>query len=561
MSETAAHLVDRVFPEVPVRQCVLSVPFALPYRLAYDKSLVRDVRQSFARARERESIWKIKDSNAGARQFSVATNWFEELKERVPVLGACRELAPSKQESTTYEPSLVCKLLILSCRLLIPDRLLVTCELISRPLPRIIWRDASVCKYQLRFTGIDVAASRYKDCPMTNQQPGACTVSKSTGLLVPLRLALAIALVLLFPLTARGDFFAEAVRAIGPISLDGQLDTEEWMGAAHLGAFVQFEPHRGEAAEVQTEVYILYDDLYVYFRFRCFDPEPSQIAAQLTQRDSDLLTDDAVLVVIDTFADRRSAYYFSTNLLGTQADGRITDNGRVVENTWDAAWRSAAARSDEGWSAEIAIPLAALRFRSGDSVEWGLNLGRTSRRLLETSFWAGPLEERYRISQYGTLSGLSLETAQKRYELIPYMLADFEEAGDSTATAGLDFRYALSPENVFNLTLNPDFAIVEADQEVINLTRFEVNLPEKRQFFLEGSEQYRQHIPTFYSRRIADIRVGSKFLGRSGGWQYSLLTAQSDPIPIRDDIPLPDSANYSVVRLQRDILESSHWRS
>ena len=217
---------------------------------------------------------------------------------------------------------------------------------------------------------------------MTNQQPGACTVSKSTGLLVPLRLALAIALVLLFPLTARGDFFAEAVRAIGPISLDGQLDTEEWMGAARLGAFVQFEPHRGEAAEVQTEVYILYDDLYVYFGFRCFDPEPSQIAAQLTQRDSDLLTDDAVLVVIDTFADRRSAYYFSTNLLGTQADGRITDNGRVVENTWDAAWRSAAARSDEGWSAEIAIPLASLRFRSGDSVEWGLNLGRLLRRVV-----------------------------------------------------------------------------------------------------------------------------------------------------------------------------------
>jgi hypothetical protein len=115
----------------------------------------------------------------------------------------------------------------------------------------------------------------------------------------------------------------------------------------------------------------------------------------------------------------------------------------------------------------------------------------------------------------------------------------------------------LTPENIISFTVNPDFATIEADQEVVNLTRFEVGLREKRQFFLEGSEQYRQRIQTFYSRRIADIRFGAKLLGRRGGWQYSALTAQSDPIPISRDSEETASANYSVLRLQRNVLKSS----
>jgi len=203
---------------------------------------------------------------------------------------------------------------------------------------------------------------------------------------------------------------APATRTAAPIVVDGRLGEEEWAGATRVGEFTQFEPRRGLPAREKTEVYVLYDDAYVYFGFRCHDSQPRNITAQLNQRDADLLTDDAVLVVLDTFHDSRSAYYFATNLLGTQLDGRITDNGRVVDNNWDATWGSAAERFEGGWTAELAIPLVHLRFRPGTEQTWGFNVGRTTRRILETSFWAGPLEDRFRISQYGTLTNLDLAT-------------------------------------------------------------------------------------------------------------------------------------------------------
>ncbi len=124
---------------------------------------------------------------------------------------------------------------------------------------------------------------------------------------------------------------------------------------------------------------------------------------------------------------------------------------------------------------------------------------------LETSFWTGPLEDRFRISQAGTPAGLDLESAEQKYTVIPYVIVQLQP-GSSAYTAGAGPRYALTPDNVFSFTANPDFATVEADQEEVNLTRFEVGLREKRQFFLEGSEQYRQRFQTFYSQRVAPLR-------------------------------------------------------
>jgi len=370
--------------------------------------------------------------------------------------------------------------------------------------------------------------------------------------------ALSILALLARAVAAEGaGFELQAVKAGRAVRVDGRLDEAEWKDGARVGGFVQFEPHRGEPAREKTEAYVLYDDRYLYVGFRCNDSEPSRITAQLNRRDSDLLTDDAVLVVIDTFHDSRSAYFFATNPLGTQYDGRVTDNGRVVESTWDATWSAASSRFEGGWTAEVGIPLVSLSFHPGKSETWGLNLGQTCRRLLETSFWAGPLEDRFRISEYGTLSGLDLETAQRRLEVIPYALGQFQEGVSSDYAAGGYLRFALTPENLLNATVNPDFATVEADQEQVNLTRFELSLPEKRQFFLEGSELYRQRIQTFYSRRIADIRAGARILGRSRGWQYSALGVASDPLPVEPDSTDLESATYSVFRLQKDILRSS----
>ena len=242
-----------------------------------------------------------------------------------------------------------------------------------------------------------------------------------------------------FSSDARAEHTVEARRTRTAIRIDGELDPEEWKGAAKLDSFIQFEPYRGEPAQEKTEVYFLYDDHYIYFGFRSFDSQASRITAQLNQRDSDLFSDDSVFVVIDTFHDARSAYYFVTNPLGTQTDGRVGENGKVVEKNWDAAWKSAAARFAGGWTAEIAIPFAAIRFPAGSNKSWGFNVGRTCRRLLETSLWAGPLEERFEISQYGELRGLDLESAQRKYEVVPYLL------GQGSTRSSFQGRYRSRP--------------------------------------------------------------------------------------------------------------------
>jgi len=368
-----------------------------------------------------------------------------------------------------------------------------------------------------------------------------------------------LALLALFALAAPGAAGElGAARAPGKILVDGVLGEDEWKGASLASGFTQFEPFLGEPAVEKTETYVLYDDEHVYFGFVCHDSDPSNIAAQLTRRDSDLSRDDSVMVVLDTFHDGRSAYFFATNLLGTQHDGRVTDNGRVVEDNWDATWYTAAARIDGGWSAEIAVPLVVLRFTPGDAQTWGLNLGRTTRRLLETSFWTGPLEDRFRISQYGSLTGLDLRAARRKFAVIPYALAQYQGGVEPGYQAGAELRFSPTPRDVVNATINPDFAIIEADQEQVNLTRFELSLPEKRPFFLEGAEQYQQRIRTFYSRRISDIHFGAKALGRRGAFAYSLLTAQSDPTSGLSTAPATsESANYTVVRVETEVFRGS----
>ena len=136
----------------------------------------------------------------------------------------------------------------------------------------------------------------------------------------------------------------KAVKAAAAPVIDGRITDAEWAGAAVATNFVQSEPRRGEPAGVRTEVFVLYDAATIYLAYRAWDPEP--VTAQLTQRDADLGGDDAVIVLFDTFHDRRTAYYFMTNALGTQADGRITDDGRSTDGTWDAPWQSAAVRTD-----------------------------------------------------------------------------------------------------------------------------------------------------------------------------------------------------------------------
>jgi hypothetical protein len=201
---------------------------------------------------------------------------------------------------------------------------------------------------------------------------------------------------------------------------------------------------------------------------------------------------------------------------------------------------------------ELAIPFSSLKYAAGDAITWGINFGRSRRRNLETSFWTGPLENRFRVSQAGILSRLTLASPQRRHQIIPYGLSTVQAHKSDRLDAGIDLRYAVTPQISAYATLNPDFATIEADQEEVNLSRFELALSEKRQFFLDGNELFGQRIRTFYSRRIPDITFGAKTLGRQGPWSVAGFAARSEP--------LGDStqATYSIARIQRDVLGSSN---
>ncbi len=322
---------------------------------------------------------------------------------------------------------------------------------------------------------------------------------------------------------------AKAVKIEGPIQIDGLLNEAAWSRAEVVSDFMQFQPERGASATVRTSVRILYDNSAIYFGFENTDPEMDKIAARISKRDADLSEDDAVAIYLDTFADRRAAYFFMTNLLGTQYDGRIADNGLTTDTTWDGVWKSAAVKTETGWTVEIAIDLTSLKYRPGAERTWGLGLSRTFPRRLEKSCWQGLVDSPTRVSQFGLLEGLNLEGASKKLQVIPHIVAKLENGRDPEAEIGADARYAITQAVSANLTYNPDFATVEADQEQINLTRFELSLPEKRNFFLEGKEIYNQRIPLFYSRRIGDIYGGAKGYGKAGGFEFSVLTVQMRP--------------------------------
>ncbi len=340
-------------------------------------------------------------------------------------------------------------------------------------------------------------------------------------------------------------FVIPAIQTDTPPVIDGVMGEGEWRNAAHATDFIRFEPRRGTRSPWRTDAMVLYDSSRIYVAFTVFDPDPP--AAQLTRRDAQLLDDDVVVLLLDTHNDKQSAYYFMTNLLGTQADGRVANDGRTVDDTWDAAWRAGAAPTDSGWTAEMAIPFRSMSFASGAGRVWGINFGRSRRRTLEVSYWAGPLENQWRVSQAGAIRGLQIAAPSRRHQFIAYGLSRGQRDTTIDVDAGIDARYALTPQLNAFATINPDFATIEADQERVNLTRFELALPEKRPFFLESAELYRQRIRTLYSRRIADIDFGTQVLGRGETWNVHALAARSPRGPAAN------TPTYTMGRVQRNL--------
>jgi hypothetical protein len=358
-----------------------------------------------------------------------------------------------------------------------------------------------------------------------------------------------------------------------PIRLDGRLDDPVWQGADSIFEFRQREPLEGQPVTERTVVRVARDAAALYIAVRAYDREVVAIRATQLRRDADLSSDDNVTLLIDGFHDRRSAFLFGTNPNGAMWDAQFSGVDDLNQD-WNGIWQVATSRDTAGWTAEFRIPFLALRFHAGPDAEFGFNVRRLIRRKNEEDLWCsyGRAQGLYRLNNEGGITGLGDLHRPHDLELYPYALARAVEAehdsvGRETAggyrdgKAGVDAKLAITPTLTADFTVNTDFAQVEADQQVVNLTRFPFFFPEKRAFFLESSGLLDLGTPgrvdLFYSRRIGldtsgapvSILAGGRVYGRLGPWRVGVLDAQTGT---------GDNANNAVVRIQHDLFDRSY---
>jgi len=396
--------------------------------------------------------------------------------------------------------------------------------------------------------------------------------------------------VLAFVTLLQADSVRPAIRAVrvadGTITLDGRLTEASWHQALPTGGFRQREPEDGAPAHDTTEVRVLYDEGVLYVGIVARTRAGGSIVARVLQRDRLLApdffgrpqfgSDDAVAIVLDAFHDHRNAAIFATNPNGAEFDALLTDEGREFNVDWRAVWSVRAARLDHGWSAEFAIPFRTLRYPAGTGPQtWGFNVARVARSHNEESLWTAwsrDNEGLHRVSRAGHLVGLAaLPRSGLALETKPYLLAEGEEeAGnrDTRLKAGVDLKYEVRAGLTLDATANTDFAQVEADSEQVNLTRFDLFFPEKRDFFLENAGIFEFGMRAaiepppfllFFSRRIGisdsgsvPLIAGARLTGRVGGQTIGLLDV------VTDEVIDQRRANYAVARLKRDVGANSY---
>ena len=389
-----------------------------------------------------------------------------------------------------------------------------------------------------------------------------------------------------------GFRYMNAQQVRSPIHIDGRLDEEAWQNALFQGQFIQREPIFGKPATEKTHVAVLHDDHYLYIAAKCYDSEPEKIIAREMRRDARMDSDDHFQFVIDTYHDRRNGFYFVVNPNGCQRDASFGDEGKSYNSDWDGIWQCRSQINGQGWFTEIAIPWKTLRFAKADTATWGLNFSRLICRKNEEVFWqpiprdAGRMGM-FRLSMAGSLTGLTELQNGGNFEIEPYLLGGASRDMTTSFTThqvddfGIDAKIGLTSNMAVNLTWNTDFAQVEADQERVNLTRFSLYFPEKREFFLDGAEVFNfgnqsisgrggsgNGLRLFYSRRIGiqegnqqPIQGGAKLVGKTGRYQIGFLnmqTVKSTGFDGDDEqIDLPAN-NFTVFRLRREILRRAN---
>jgi len=374
-----------------------------------------------------------------------------------------------------------------------------------------------------------------------------------------------------------------AHRITTPVRVDGVLDDPAWQQAEAISDFVQQDPHVNEPASERTEVRVLVDHEAMYFGFVCHDSDPRGVIARELRRDNPFDGDDHVEILLDTFHDHRNAFHFAVNPLGTQYDALITDEGHDINAEWNERWWSQTRMTADGWTAEIKIPLTTLR--SGRDLDtFGVNFKRYMRRKNESAHWTGWSRDYpfLQVSQAGHLTGVEQVETGLTLRVKPYVLGGVRDLAANGASdvkplrdVGLEtVRFSVTPGLTAELTANTDFAQTEVDDAVVNLTRFPIFFPEKREFFLEragifefgfsgrrgarGAQE--RNLQMFFSRRIGltedrvpvPVRGGAKLVGHAAGLDIGLLDVQTGRFGATP------GSNYLVFRGKRNVLARSN---
>ena len=369
--------------------------------------------------------------------------------------------------------------------------------------------------------------------------------------------------------TVNAEAQINAVYTDTPIRLDGFLNEPAWEAIEPITDFIQRELIEGAPVSERTELRIMHDRDNLYIGVICYDREPEKIIHKELLWDSGLLGDDYITFILDTYNDKRTGYYFSVNPNGATYDGTFETGDAYANGNWDGIWDTRARITDTGWSCEIIMPFKTLKFPATDIQSWGFNFRRKIRRKNELSLWRAwkRNEGIMQLSKAGTLhidgavdNGIQLDTK-------PYLLSGANKEAnkdiDNTLKYGLDLRYGLTSNTTLDLTTKTDFAQIESDKDVINLTRYSLRYPEKREFFLENAELFafsQGMTNLFYSRRIGisedrmaiPILGGAKLAQKSGSFNMGIMTMQTE------ESGGTPSTNYSVVRVKKDLWEQSH---
>ncbi|MDB4582967.1 carbohydrate binding family 9 domain-containing protein [Draconibacterium sp.] len=365
----------------------------------------------------------------------------------------------------------------------------------------------------------------------------------------------------------------KAVRITTPPVIDGLVNEEVWNQAFMVNEFYQREPNEGEPASERTEFYTCYDANNIYFAVKCWS-DPKDVIAKEMARDVSLGKDDRVQIILDTYLDQRSGYWFQIGPRGSIGDAIVSENGAAFNKQWDGLWTGKAKIRDYGWEAEMAIPFKTMGFDK-ESKQWGIKFIRNMVNKLETDYWpvANLNTLNFQVSDAGTLEGIENITQGIGLDISPYLLTGLDtkkgEGNDTKLTGGIDLFYQITPSLKSSLSINTDFAETEVDDRQINLTRFSLHYPEKRDFFLDGANYFQfgiegdrespvsKKIIPFFSRRMGldedgkpiRINVGAKLTGQVNNWNIGMMHI--------NDARKSGPNNFSVARVSRNLGKQS----